>query len=49
MFGVIEPQCPGERVDDGLGHSFRGAALQAGEVLDADTGEGCQLSASKAG
>ena len=47
-FGVVELQCPGDRVQHGRADAGEGAALELGVVLDAHAGQGRDLAAAQA-
>ena len=48
-FGLVELQRAGERVEDAGGGAGDLAALEAGVVLDAESGDGRDLAAPQAG
>jgi|GEM_PF-5900529 len=48
-FGVVQLQCPGHAVQDGVGGAGKGAAFHPDVVIDADTGEQRDLLPAQSG
>jgi hypothetical protein len=48
-FGVVEPECRGDRLEHRGRRAGDGAAFESGVVLDADLGEGGDLAPAQPG